>query len=306
MTRHAATGIGFVAVLLWAALALLTDYAAPTPPFLLNAMSFLIGGLVGLVYVAQRARIDGPSVWRHSLAQPRHVWALGVLGIFGYHFFYFTALRNAPDIAVASLIAYLWPLFIVLFSGLLPGERLRSGHLIGAVLGLGGAIALVLGRDAETGSGDSALIGYGAAILCSLIWSSYSVLSRRVGEAPTTSVAGFCLVAALLSFICHLVFEETFWPDGTVGWLGVVGLGLGPVGLAFYVWDIGCKRGDIQLLGVLSYAAPLFSTLILLAAGRADASTALFVGLGLIVAGSLIASRASLVKKQSIEEKTAP
>jgi len=37
----------------------------------------------------------------------------------------------------------------------------------------------------------------------------------------------------------------------------VVALGLGPVGLAFFTWDVGMKRGDIQMLGTLSYAAPL-------------------------------------------------
>ena len=40
-----------------------------------------------------------------------------------------------------------------------------------------------------------------------------------------------------------------------------------PVGAAFYVWDHGVKRGDIQLLGAASYLAPLLSTLILILAG---------------------------------------
>jgi drug/metabolite transporter (DMT)-like permease len=47
----------------------------------------------------------------------------------------------------------------------------------------------------------------------------------------------------------------------------VLALGIGPVGAAFFTWDIGMKRGDIQLLGVASYAAPLLSTLALVAAG---------------------------------------
>ena len=50
-----------------------------------------------------------------------------------------------------------------------------------------------------------------------------------------------------------------------------LGLGVGPVGLAFYVWDFVVKRGDIRLLGVAAYAAPVLSTLILVAAGFAPA-----------------------------------
>ena len=49
MTKSTATLIGFVAVLLWGVLALLTVGSAPTPPFLLNAICFAIGGTPGLI-----------------------------------------------------------------------------------------------------------------------------------------------------------------------------------------------------------------------------------------------------------------
>ncbi|HCE72174.1 MAG TPA: EamA family transporter, partial [Ruegeria sp.] len=138
MTRSRATAIGFVAVLLWALLALLTVGSAPVPPLLLNALCFTVGGLLGLVWVLATG----------GLAQLRGVrwpvYAFGTLGLFGYHALYFSALRLAPA-AEAGLIAYLWPLLIVLFSGLLPGERLRSGHLLGAALAFAGAGLIITG-----------------------------------------------------------------------------------------------------------------------------------------------------------------
>lgn len=78
-----------------------------------------------------------------------------------------------------------------------------------------------------------------------------------------------------------------------MGWLSVLALGLGPVGLAFYTWDIGVKRGDIQLLGTAAYAAPLFSTLILVLAGMAAASFLLAVAALLITGGAVLAARAN-------------
>ncbi|MCI4664932.1 MAG: DMT family transporter [Neomegalonema sp.] len=298
MNRPTATAIGFGAVLLWATLAALTDLAKPTPPFLLNAISFLIGGMIGVGYLAVRAKTEGRNAIRIALRQPAHIWAIGVIGLFGYHFFYFTALRNAP-VAEASLIAYLWPLLIVLFSTFLPGEGLRRGHVAGALCGLAGALILLAGSDGFSLSGDGGVLGYAAAIICALTWSSYSVLSRAVGEAPTMSVAGFCIVAAALSVLCHLMFEETAWPQGIAGWIGAVGLGVGPVGLSFYLWDIGCKHGDIQLLGVLAYGAPLLSTLLLISIGSAAVTASLFIGLILILSGSFLAARASLQKQST-------
>ncbi|WP_299151973.1 EamA family transporter [uncultured Tateyamaria sp.] len=286
MSRNAATLIGFVAVLLWGVLALFTVGSAPTPPFLLNAICFSVGGTLGLVWTAASGGLG------QLRTVPVHVYLLGTLGLFGYHALYFSALRLAPA-AEASLIAYLWPLLIVLMSGLLPGERLRTGHVIGAVIGFGGAALIVTG--AATGFQADALPGYALAMACALTWSSYSVMSRRFGMVPTASVAMFCVASAALSVPLHLITETTAWPEGVTGWGSAIALGLGPVGLAFYVWDIGVKRGDIQILGTASYAAPLLSTIVLVMAGVAAPSWSLVAAAVLITTGALLAARASLL-----------
>ncbi len=288
MSRAKATGIGFVAVLLWALLALFTVGSAPTPPLLLNTLSFGIGGIVGLVW----AGVSG------SFGEMRKVtlkvYIFGALGLFAYHLLYFSALRLAPA-AEAGLIAYLWPLLIVVFSGLLPSERLRGGHVIGALLAFSGAALIITGGG--TGLSGDYIIGYGLALLAAFTWAGYSVLSRLIGTAPTASVAVFCLATAALSLPLHLAFEDTVLPTTALGWASIAGLGLGPVGFAFYVWDIGCKRGDIQLLGTSSYAAPLLSTLALIMAGVAAPSMTLLWAALLIAGGALIAARASFSSK---------
>lgn len=283
MTQFRATLIGFSAVLLWALLALFTVGTAPVPPLQLNAICFAIGGVIGLVWVS------ATGGWARLRAVPWTVYAFGTAGLFGYHFFYFSALRLAPA-AEAGLIAYLWPLLIVLFSGLLPGERLRSGHIVGALVSFAGA-ALLLSRGSG-GFSAEALPGYTFAVLCALTWSSYSVLSRRLGAMPTDTVAIYCVATAVLSALAHLVVETTTWPETGIGWVSVVALGLGPVGLAFYTWDVGVKRGNIQLLGTASYAAPLLSTFVLIAFGVAQASPVLILAAALITFGAFLAARA--------------
>ncbi|ARE41274.1 Permease of the drug/metabolite transporter (DMT) superfamily [Rhodovulum sp. P5] len=284
MTRLRATAIGFAAVLLWALLALFTVGSAPVPPLQLNALCFAIGGAIGLIWVVVSGEV------RALVRIPLRVYVFGTAGLFGYHALYFSALRLAPA-AEAGLIAYLWPLLIVLFSGLLPGERLRAGHIVGGLAGFVGAALIV--AQGLTGFDAAALPGYGLAALCALTWSSYSVLSRRLGDIPTASVAVFCLLTAALSLPLHLAFETTVWPQDMLGWFSVLALGLGPVGLAFYVWDIGVKRGDIQLLGVASYAAPLLSTLVLVGVGIARPTPVLFGAALLITGGAALAAWAS-------------
>ncbi|KKL58158.1 hypothetical protein LCGC14_2228200 [marine sediment metagenome] len=280
-----ATLVGFVAILLWSLLALFTVGSAPVPPLQLNAMAFAVGGTLGLIWVG------GTGGWARLRAVPPRVYLFGIAGLFGYHALYFSALRLAPP-AQAGLIAYLWPLLIVLFSGLLPGERLRRGHVIGALVAFAGAAVIIAG-GAEAGMSPGMALGYGLAMLCALTWSGYSVLSRRLGQIPTDSVAIFCCGTALLSLPLHLMLETTVWPDGPVGWASVLALGLGPVGLAFYVWDIGVKKGDIQLLGVASYAAPILSTGVLILSGLAPTTWTLILAAALVAGGAALAARAS-------------
>jgi drug/metabolite transporter (DMT)-like permease len=198
-------------------------------------------------------------------------------------------LRRAPP-AEASLIAYLWPLLIVLLSALQPGERLSARHVLGAALGLAGVATLFAGRSNGALFSVASLSGDALALGCAFVWSIYSVASRRLKEAPTEAVAGFCLVTAFLAALCHFAFETNVAPANAGQWLAILGLGLGPVGLAFYVWDYGVKHGDIKLLGVAAYAAPVLSTLILVAAGFAPATASLAIACGLIVAGAAVAS----------------
>lgn len=291
MTREIATLIGFGAIVLWSLLAVLTDLTGDIPPFQLAALSFSIGGVSGLLVMTLRRRSF--RVFR----QPAPVWLLGVGGLFGYHFLYFSALRSAPA-AEASLIAYLWPLLIVLMSTFVTGETLKKSHVFGALLGLGGAVLLISGPDGFAPDPEFAN-GYLLALAAAVVWSSYSVLSRRVSNVPTDAVTGFCLVTALGAAAVHFALEETVLPREATAWLAVLGLGLGPVGLAFFVWDVGVKKGDLALLGAASYCAPLLSTLVLVLAGRAEATLALMVACILITAGAAIAASSSFRKNKN-------
>jgi drug/metabolite transporter (DMT)-like permease len=290
LSRNRATLVGFTAILMWAVLALFSTAASTIPPFQLAAMSFLVGGALGAVTWPFR-----PAAWRILLQQDWRLWALGIGSLFSYHLIYFTAIRNAPPVEV-SLIAYLWPLFLVIFSALLPGEKLRIHHIAGVILGLFGAV-VVITRGNGLSLAEGLKLGHFLAIPCALIWSGYSILARRFGNVPTDVVAGFCLAAAALSFLSHILIEPTVWPSTRLEWLAIFGLGLFPLGLAFYTWDYGLKHGDIMVLGALSYAAPLLSTLVLITFGFAQYHWSIAVACALITSGAAIAAKDMLFKK---------
>jgi drug/metabolite transporter (DMT)-like permease len=284
--RRRATAIGTIAPLLWATLALLTTYAQPLPAFELVALTFAVAFLLVLGKWILAAARGGPSV-TSRFALPVRAWLVGVGGFFLYHVFYFTALAHAPAVE-ASLICYLWPLLIVLLSAFLPGERLQPAHILGALCGLAGA-ALLVTKGRGLGFDPAYALGYLAALACAFTWSIYSLLNRRMGQVPSDAVGAYCGVTAILGLICHLTFESWVAPSaGNIA--AILALGVGPVGAAFFVWDYGVKRGDIQALGSLAYASPLISTVLLILAGRAAPSWVLAAGALLIVGGAALAA----------------
>ncbi len=273
---------GFLAILLWGSLALFSILTTRIPAFQLTAMAFFVASFIGFILLKkQNIKI------KELFKIPLKVWFIGVVGLFGYHFFYFLAIKNAPAVE-ANLLNYLWPLLIVLFSAFLPNEKLRWFHILGTIFGLFGASLLVL-KGGEFSFEKEYLWGYIFALIAALIWSSYSVISRTFAHIPTYAVAGFCIVTVFLSTICHLIFETTVIPNQSE-LFGALMLGLGPVGGAFYLWDYGVKNADIKLLGSISYFTPLLSTFILVLLGYATFTLSITLACIFIILGSFISS----------------
>ncbi|MBX2805508.1 MAG: EamA family transporter [Hyphomicrobiales bacterium] len=299
MNERVATLIGLLAVLLWATLAPLTVLAAGVPPFQLVAMSFVAATAIGLAYIALR-RGAAEELRRATLPSI----LLGTTGLLGFHFLYFLSLSLAPPLE-ANLINYLWPLLIVLFSALLPNQSggLRWHHIVGALIAFAGAVLVITKGEGIPVLSSSALSGYGIALLSALTWASYSVLSRMFANVPSSVVTIYCAVTALAAAFAHFQLETTSWPLTSLQWVAAAGLGLGPVGLAFYVWDHGCKHGDLRILGVSAYFAPLLSTVLLVIAGLADGSSVIWVAAIAITGGALLASKDMLTGRQGEAER---
>ena len=271
------------AIALWGTLAALGVALAHLPPFLLTGLALCVGGLLALPL----SRFE-VSRWR----VPLPTLALGVGGLFGFHFLLFMALRLAPPVQ-ANLINYLWPLFMVLLSPwLLPGMRLQAVHIAAALLGFAGAALVILGDPAGAGQQAGGWSwGYLLALLSALVWASYSLLTRRVPHFPTAAIGGFALLSGLLSLLCHALLEPAVALTGR-DMLLIGALGLGPMGAAFFLWDMALKRGDTRQIGILSYLTPLASTGMLVLVG--DRAFTWNIGLAalMIVGAALLGTRA--------------
>lgn len=268
------------AIALWASLAALGVSLSHVPPFLLTGLALLVGSLIALPL----SRFD----WRQWRV-PASTLALGVYGLFGFHFLLFIALRHAPPVQ-ANLVNYLWPLGIVVMAPLfLPGVSLTTRHLLAAVLGFAGAALAILGRGGD-GTGAVWAWGYVPAAGSAFIWASYSLLTKRVTPFPTAAIGSFALASGLLSLLCHALLEPAVALSAR-DWGLIALLGLGPLGGAFFLWDAALKRGDARQIGVLSFLTPLLSTLALLWVRGETPSASVAVAAVMIIGAAVLATR---------------
>lgn len=246
--------LALAAIALWGALAPLGVKLAHIPPFLLTGLGLLVGSVIALPLARFRL-----ARWR----VPLPTLVVGIYGLFGFHFLLFMALRHAPAVE-ANLINYLWPLgMVVMAPWFLQGVSLRARHVVAALIGFAGAAIAILGRGSAVSDGGGFQSGYVIALASAFVWASYSLLTRRLPTFPTAAVGGFAAASGGLSLLCHALLEpSTALTTQDMAWIAV--LGLGPLGGAFFLWDAAIKLGDTRRIGLLAFATPILSTVLLL------------------------------------------
>ena len=286
LPRNTSTGLALGAIALWGTLAALGLSLSHIPPFLLTGLSLLVGSLIALP-------LSGFQLARWKVPLP--TLALGIYGLFGFHFLLFVALRHAPPVQ-ANLVNYLWPLLMVVLAPvLLPGMALRAHHVLAALLGFAGAAVAILGgasSGAATGPGQTWgwAWGYLPALGSAFIWATYSLLTQRVPAFPTAAIGSFALISGLLSLLCHGLMEPRVSLSVQDGVLIAI-MGLGPMGAAFFLWDRALKLGDPRQIGILSYLTPLASTALLLGVSGRPFTVSIAMAAALIIGAALLGAR---------------
>jgi drug/metabolite transporter (DMT)-like permease len=274
-----------ITVLMWSTLATSVDLLHAIPALFVNGVALTIGGLIGLP-------------WARNWKLPLSLLLLGAGLMFVYHVIYFYALQLGDPIGV-SLLHYLWPILIVCLTGFMSSAEKKSRAMfLSALLGFGGAAAacwsvqqpLLVSSPSISISRHvlREVCAYGLALLSAFAWAGYSVLGKRYRTISSHSVGAFSLPAGLACLALH--FCTGHWPTlSRQDWLVLVYMGLGPMGLAFYLWDFGMKRGRTSITTALSYATPVLSTIFLpLAAARTLPAT-LWVGVAMVTISVAVA-----------------
>jgi drug/metabolite transporter (DMT)-like permease len=285
--------------MLWATETTLITYTTGIPPIQTVALAFAFAAALSpAVWLITG---DGPLVaFRH----PLRVWLLIVGALVAYHACIYYATQLAPP-APAALLQGTTPLMIVIGSALLPGERLRWWHVLGAGMGFVGVIMLIDSGEAAAGANGDAVLHLSLIGVAAALWGLYSIASRGLPDVPSSALGSFYIAAALVSFGLHFAVEDWVVPTREE-WAAIAALGILPMGLAIYFWDFGVKHGDIQALGAFAYVEPFVGAVLVALFANGVLGLDLLWSGALVVGGAAIASTGLWRPAQPVAEPLEP
>jgi len=268
---------------------------ASTPVLVDRLNEEKVGGLFLLTWTSTFAAVMllGLAAATGRLRQARsyslHDWArisgMGLLGIVGYTSLYYTAFRYAPADEV-NVVNYLWPVFLVLFSAPLLGERHDFRTWAGVGLSFLGAAGVLTGWRWQMPTATN-LQAYFLAASGAVCWALFSVLGKRLPYDKLAAMALYCLMGAVVFGVTFVVFGSGSWLSPGA-WAKLIFLGAIVNGIAYFLWFEALAGGPTALFGNLVFVTPFLALVYLHMFGNRASRSGVWLSLALIVAGSLI------------------
>jgi drug/metabolite transporter (DMT)-like permease len=283
--------LGLLAILLWSTtIAFSRSLTEQLGTLTAAALIYTTAGLVGLLYT---------GLLPGAFTRMRQLPSLYLLGCGALFVAYITALYLAigasatrVQVLVVGLINYLWPGLSLVFSIPILGRRARPFLPVGIILAFAGVWLASTGEDGlsiRTLLQDQQnLLPYGLALFAAVCWGLYSNLSRRwAGDNDGGAVPLFLLTSGLLLGILRLFNPEvTYWSLPAA--LELAYMAIFPGMLAYVLWDIAVRKGEIILVASLSYLTPLLSTIFSTIVLDVRPGIALWLGAVLVIVGAVL------------------
>jgi drug/metabolite transporter (DMT)-like permease len=206
---------------------------------------------------------------------------------------YYLVLLRAYDLLPAQqaqAINYTWAISLAVLAIPVLGHRLSRRDLLALVLGYGGVL-IIATRGQVLRLQFESLEGVALALLSTLIWALYWLLSTRNGRDPVACLClNFAIAAPVAVALCAMYSSLT--PPGWRGLAGAAYVGLFEMGLTFALWSTALSLSSgVSRIGNLIFLSPLASLVFIATILGEPIHPATLVGLALIIPGVLLQQR---------------
>ena len=173
-----------------------------------------------------------------------------------------------------SLIATLTPVAVMLMAALFIGERITGLKFLGVLLGIAGAVLMVV-MGQTSGSGSNDLLGITLAILSVLTWAVYMIITRKVAQkySPVTQMKYVFLVSAIVTvpLAWPELSEQRLYSAATFGWDGALEMAfivLMATVLGYFLIPYAMKYLSATTVSIYTNLQPMVASFVAIAIGQ--------------------------------------
>ncbi|AFC29564.1 hypothetical protein PM3016_2684 [Paenibacillus mucilaginosus 3016] len=217
---------------------------------------YALGAVIFLAILIRKVRLkEALKSWKVS--DYGLLFACGLF-TFLYDFFYLKSLELIPAVE-ASMLNYLFPIFIVLFAVPIHNEKLTWAKLVSVGMGF-------LGTALLTTKGDLANLNFTnakgdvLAILAAVSWGIFTNLVKKNKKDMVVSTFLITAVALVLSTAAMLVYSRWILP-GQADFLGVLWLSLSNIVLGFFLYFRALAYSPASLIASFTFFTPFVTLL---------------------------------------------
>lgn len=288
------------AVFVWGAnVPILKIALREVPTSVANALRFsLSAATLGVLGWAEMRRLGRPFLqpWRE------HKGWLIVLGVLAYVLYqeaFILGITRTSSLSV-GLINATSPLWTALLAHATHTQRMRRAGWVGLLVSFAGALVVVVGG--RMGHGEDTLAGNLLVLFGSVMWSAFTVLSRRLtGKVPATTVTFYEILVALPVLYLLAVPDLGGFDAAAVSgatWAALAFSGVLSVGITLVIWNLGVEHLGPTATGAYSNLIPLATAAAAYVLLGDLVSPVQFVG-GVLILGGLFGMRRGLVRAPS-------
>lgn len=227
--------------------------------------------------------------WKQVMAQSKRLLLVGIIGIFGFNYLFFTGLEQTSAMN-AALIMSMNPALTLVLNRLILKVPITRLHVLGVSIALVGAICLMTRGDfmaigqVTIGKGD------GLMWLANLTFAFYHIWVKQYSGGMqnihfTFFTTLICCVCFLIAVQPYALFAWLAYPP--VYWYSAIGMGGTGTALAYFAWNRGVAGLGVERAAIFMNTVPLFTSFFALLFGANLAFYHLWSGL-IIISGLVL------------------
>ncbi|KFN01661.1 DMT family transporter [Bacillus clarus] len=263
------------------------------------AWRFGIAAIVMLCLLKIRKDFE-VEVWRKNRA---YYFLLGIVGVFGFNFFFFLGMKHTEAINGALIMATN-PLVTVLLASIILRERIVKRQVIGVLFALLGVIFVLTKGSFAILQNVSFSKGDFYILLGNICWALYGVLSRKcIKTGSPIQTTTYTMTIGAVAFIMVSFMQKSVVPISEIplpAWLSILFMALGMSVLGYLWWNNGIAQIGAARTSLFFNLVPVVTMIISFVEGL-NITAAQCIGMILVITGVLYSSGLLAIKsKESV------